>query len=214
MASTLLYGHRLDCILKMLFLLFHNRAWRWKYSSKLKCSSIATTCLGVNKVFKWNSNRNQEQCCMFHFMVVKESQPYFYFIYILKFKLRWKLWLMIEIFLLRLLSPAQCCGCMHVLGTFQFSCVCARFFVPAILLYKIPIIGFCSEIQLSNTEPTGHILVWRSPGRVKFMVLVFQAYCLGSSSIKLGVSVDRMWVTTFLSCINVLSVTCLMITNS
>lgn len=126
MASILLYGHRLDCILKM-FLLFHNRAWRWKYSSKLKCPSIVTTCIGVNKGFKLNSNRNQEQCCMFHFMVVKESQSYFYFICILKFKLRWKLWLMIEVsFLFRLLSPAHWCGCLHVLGTFQ---VCVSVFL-------------------------------------------------------------------------------------
>lgn len=125
---------------------------------------------------------------MFHFMVVKESRPYFYFSYILKFKLWWKLWLVTEIsFLLRLLSPAPFFGCVHVLGMFQLCmsvCVCVRFHVPATLLYKIPIIGFCSEIQLSNAEPSGHILVWRSPGRVKCKVLIFQAYCLGSSSIR------------------------------
>lgn len=121
MASTLLYGHRLDCILKMFLLLLHKRVWRWKYSSKLKCSSVSTTCIGVNKGFKLNRNRNQEWWSMFHFMVDKESQPYFYFIYILKFKLRWKLWLMIEVsLLLRLLSPVHCCGCMHILGMFQF----------------------------------------------------------------------------------------------
>lgn len=69
-----------------------------------------------------------------------------------------------------------------------------RFYVPATLLYRILIIGFCSEIQLSNAEPTGHILVWRTPGRVKCMILIFLAYCLGSSSIKLGASVDHVWV--------------------
>lgn len=127
-------------------------------------------------------------------MVDKESQSHFYFIYFVEFKLGWKLWLMIEVsHLLRLLSPAHCFGCMHILDMFQF-CLCVCFFVPATWLYKILIIGFCSEIQLSNIEPTGHILVWRSPGRVKFMVLIFQAYCLGSSSIKLGASADHVWV--------------------
>lgn len=152
---------------------------------------------------------------MFHFMVVKESQPYFYFIYILKFKLGWKLWLMTEVsFLLRLLSPAHCCGCIHVLGTFQL-CVCSFFlFCACNITLQNSHYWLLQEIHLISTKPTGHILVWRSPGRAKFMVLVLQACCLGSSSINLGVSVDCVWIITFLSCINLLSVTCLLITNS
>lgn len=106
--------------------LFHNRVWRWKFSSKLKCSPIATAYIGANKGFKLNSNRNRKPCYMFHFMVVKESQPYFYFIYILKFKPRWKLWLMIEVsLLLRLLNPAHFWG-PCILGTYQ---MCAYVFL-------------------------------------------------------------------------------------
>lgn len=127
---------------------------------------------------------------MFHFMVVKESQPYFYFIYILSSNPGESCGLLFEVsLLLRLLNPAHFWGCMH-LRYIPGVCVCI--FVPATLLHKIPIIGFCIEIQLSNTEPTGHNLVWRSPGRVKFMVLIFQACCLGSSGIKLGSSVDHV----------------------
>lgn len=57
---------------------------------------------------------------MFSFTVIKEIQLYLPFRFILKFKLRWKLWPITEVCLLpRLLSPAPFYCCVQVLPVFM-----------------------------------------------------------------------------------------------